>query len=96
VELAVGCEEQLMCDECREIGEIYDREISALITRTSRFAHWLNDLNRIDAVKAREISDQDFVRTSLEQFATRAMQCDTAAAKEYKCIFESLLTYNRL
>jgi hypothetical protein len=88
VELAVGCEEQLMRDERRELS---NGKISECIVRSSG---WLNDLSPIEAVKAREMSDQDFVRTSLEQFATRAGHCDMVAAKEHKRMFKNLSTDN--
>jgi hypothetical protein len=88
VELAVGCEEQLMRDECREL---YDGNTSAIIVQILR---WFNDLSPIDAVKAREMSDQDFVPTFLEQFAMRMRQCETVVAKEHKRMFKNSSTDN--
>jgi hypothetical protein len=77
-----------MRDECREL---YHGKISALIVLIWR---WLNDLSPIEAVKAREMSDQDFVRTDLEQFATHARQYDMVAAKEHNRMFKNLSTDN--
>jgi hypothetical protein len=94
VELAVSYEDQFLRDEGDEISEFYDGGIAALVERTSRFANQISSLNSVDARKAREMSDQDLVRTSLEAFATRARHASTSAAKEYKRIFENLSTYN--
>jgi hypothetical protein len=40
------------------------------------------------------MSDQDFVRISLDQFATRVRQCDMVAAKEQNHMFKNLSTDN--
>jgi hypothetical protein len=83
-----------MRDECRDLPEFYESRLSSLVQKTSRFANQLITLHKIDAIRAREMSDQEIVRTSLEQFATRARHRDTSAAKDYKRIFENLSTYN--
>jgi hypothetical protein len=94
VELAISHEDQLLRDEARQIPDYFETKILAFVAGAPRFANCVIHLNPIDAVKAREMSDQDYLRTSLEPFAARERHFDALAAKAYQRLFYRLSAFN--